>query len=752
MDYPVETFTDAEREALAPHFTNLDRPVFGLVNLPETVKGAMFARYSRYQGTLRRMYLDEFAGGRPQAAEAFDGAEGERARQLYERIFLGYGDDSVAQLGGAHIACEWVSNVMTKLLQRGRLAAYLEQSTRYIPYDAPIAEGLGYRYWRHAELGPEYERTMDFLFDAYAEALPRVEAWAADRFPRPDGEPEAAHRRAIRAKALDLLRGLLPAASLSHMGIFGTGQAYEQLLLRLYASPLPEARDYADMILAELKAIMPSFVARVERPERGGEWIAYLQERGAAAERWTRRLGLDRARRDEEAGPAVRLLSVEGGEDELLAALLFEAASCSEDEARSAVRALPPDERATMLARAGGRAPQPPPPAGARLRGAPLPLRGGVGLRRVPRPAASPHAHDPVAGARPRARGRRAGGARARRGGRLLPRGARALERRVRAHRRRGAARAGALRALPRLPDPLRARHERARGHAPDRAALRARGPPGLPRRGARAARRDRRGAPRRGGGDGLRGPRHGAAPGADPLGDPGARQAGRAGVAMDLRVAPSILAADFSRLGEQVEQVMDAGARVIHVDVMDGHFVPPISIGAMVAASIQDLVHGRDGILDVHLMVERPEQRVEEFAAAGADTLIVHWEATPHVHYALKAVRDAGMKAGLAINPATAPESVMSLAGAFDQLLCMTVNPGWGGQPYIEASTAKVARLRELLGPELPIEVDGGIDAATARETAAAGATLFVAGSSIFGSGDPAAAYREIAAAAGAA
>ena len=346
MDYPVESFTDAEREALEPHFTNLDRPVFGIVNLPETVKGAMFARYSRYQGTLRRMYLDEFATGAPAQR---DMEENERAQQLYERIFIGYGDDSVAQLGGAHIACEWVSNVMTKLLQRGRLAAYLEQSTRYIPYDAPIAEGLGYRYWRHPELGPEYEAAMDFLFDAYAEALPRVEAWAAERFPRPDGEPESAHRRAIRAKALDLLRGLLPAASLSHMGIFATGQAYEQLLLRLYASPLPEARDYADMILAELKAIMPSFVARVERPERGGEWISYLSERADAAERWSRRLGLDRARRDEAAGPAVRLLSVEGGEDELLAALLFESASCSEDEARSAVRALPPDERAAML-------------------------------------------------------------------------------------------------------------------------------------------------------------------------------------------------------------------------------------------------------------------------------------------------------------------------------------------------------------------------------------------------------------------
>jgi thymidylate synthase ThyX len=349
MDYPIESFTSEERALLAPHFTNLDRPVFALVNLPETVKGAMFARYSRYQGTLRRMYLDEFAGEAGEAGRAFDGDEGERARVLYERIFLGYGDDSVAQLGGAHIACEWVSNVMTKLLQRGRLAAYLEQSTRYIPYDAPMAEGLGYRYWRSPELGPEYEAAMDHLFDSYSRALPRVTAWAEERFPRAPDQAEGAWRGSTRAKALDLLRGLLPAASLSHMGLFATGQAYEQLLLRLYASPLPEARDYADMILRELKAVMPSFVARVERPDRGGEWVSYLEERGAAAERWAARLGLDRAGREEQAGPAVRLLSVEGGEEELLAALLFEASSCSEDEARTAVRALPPDERAAML-------------------------------------------------------------------------------------------------------------------------------------------------------------------------------------------------------------------------------------------------------------------------------------------------------------------------------------------------------------------------------------------------------------------
>ena len=218
-----------------------------------------------------------------------------------------------------------------------------------------------------------------------------------------------------------------------------------------------------------------------------------------------------------------------------------------------------------------------------------------------------------------------------------------------------------------------------------------------------------------------------------------------------DVRVAPSILAADFARLGEQVEQVMDAGARVIHVDVMDGHFVPPITIGPLIVESLRDLVHERGGVLDVHLMVERPEHRVEEFAAAGADSLIVHWEATPHVHYALKAVRDAGMQAALAINPATPPEAIVGLAEVFDHLLCMTVNPGWGGQPYIETSTAKLVRLRELLGAEVPIEVDGGIDVATAGPAAAAGATLFVAGSSIFGAADPAEAYREIAAACGA-
>jgi ribulose-phosphate 3-epimerase len=219
-----------------------------------------------------------------------------------------------------------------------------------------------------------------------------------------------------------------------------------------------------------------------------------------------------------------------------------------------------------------------------------------------------------------------------------------------------------------------------------------------------------------------------------------------------DVRVAPSILASDFARLGEQVETVMDAGARVIHVDVMDGHFVPPISIGDLIVDALREPVHGRGGVLDVHLMVERPEGRIEEFAKAGADSIAVHYEATPHANYALQAVRAAGLNAGLALNPATPAEVVAGLADELDHVLCMTVNPGWGGQAYIASSTAKVARLRELLGPDVPIEVDGGIDVLTAQTTRNAGATLFVAGSSIFGAPDAAGAYREIATAIGAA
>ena len=214
-------------------------------------------------------------------------------------------------------------------------------------------------------------------------------------------------------------------------------------------------------------------------------------------------------------------------------------------------------------------------------------------------------------------------------------------------------------------------------------------------------------------------------------------------------QVAPSILASDFARLGSQVEEVMAAGARVIHVDVMDGHFVPPISIGPLIVSALEEQVHGAGGWLDVHLMIERPEHQVAEFAAAGADSITVHAEATPHAHYALGAIREAGCRAGLALNPGTPAQAVDPLGGLFDLLLCMTVNPGWGGQPYIPGSEARIEDLRRRIGPQVPLEVDGGITAETAASAAAAGATLFVAGSSIFGAADPAAAYRELVAAA---
>jgi ribulose-phosphate 3-epimerase len=216
-------------------------------------------------------------------------------------------------------------------------------------------------------------------------------------------------------------------------------------------------------------------------------------------------------------------------------------------------------------------------------------------------------------------------------------------------------------------------------------------------------------------------------------------------------RVAPSILATDFAHLGDRVREVMEAGARVIHVDVMDGHFVPPITIGPLIVGALREQVRDAGGMLDVHLMIERPERQVDEFARAGADQITVHFEATPHVHYAVKAVHEAGCLAGVAITPSTPADALAAVAEDIDTALCMTVNPGWGGQPFIPETLPKIERLRNLLPEHVAIEVDGGVDERTARDCAQAGARLFVAGSAVLGSDDPAASYRRVAEAAGA-
>src|SRR5271165_3999966 len=299
--YVEESFTEAEQAILRRYVTNLDQPVFALVNLPEVVKGALFARYSRSPKSLRRLFLDEFVVDLDVSGDAtVDATVGlERAEQLYEKVFVEYGDDSVAQLGGVHLACEQASNVLSKVLEWGRLMAYLEQSTRYIAYNHRLDNGQ-YRYYRPPELldsahGARYVGEMDRVFDTYAELLPQMQAWVAEQFPQKAGDSDFVYRQATRAKSLDALRGLLPAASLSNIGIYGTGQAYEQLLLRMRAHPLPEARQYADAMLLELRKVIPSFLQRVDIAERGGEWSAYLASTREQTSRLVARLWPDAA-------------------------------------------------------------------------------------------------------------------------------------------------------------------------------------------------------------------------------------------------------------------------------------------------------------------------------------------------------------------------------------------------------------------------------------------------------------------------
>jgi thymidylate synthase ThyX len=341
-------FTAHERERLARHFTDVDGNVFALVDLPEVVKGALFARYSRSGKSLRRLWLDEF-GGADEAPGAAAAVDTRRAEQLYERVFVEYGDDSVAQLGGVHLAVEGASNILTKVLEWGRLMAYLEQSTRYVPYDD--RPGGRWRYHVPSELSgalrERYVATLDDAFATYAAWLPRVREFFAAKFPRVAADSEAAYRMTIRAKALDTLRGLLPAGTTSNVGIYGTAQAYEQLLLRMRAHPLAEARDCADAMLRELRTVIPAFLTRVDAPDRGVVWSTYLAETRAAAVDVAQGVlaGLAPEPRDE-----VTLTEFDpDGEIKVVAAALYATAALPDDQLLATARRLSEAERTAIL-------------------------------------------------------------------------------------------------------------------------------------------------------------------------------------------------------------------------------------------------------------------------------------------------------------------------------------------------------------------------------------------------------------------
>jgi thymidylate synthase ThyX len=346
----VSEFTSDEQRALAPYFSNLTGPVFALTNLPDTVKGALFSRYSRSAKSLRRLFLDEFLGDVQGSAIGGSQVGVSRAERLYAKVFSEYGDDSVAQLGGVHLACEGVSNILTKVIEWGRLMAYLEQSTRYVPYtDRP---GGRWKYYVPAELEAtplraRYEATLDRTFETYARWFEPMQEHFRARFPKEPADSDAVYRAVIRAKALDTLRGLLPAAVQSNVGLFGTGQAYEALLLRMRASPLAEAQGYATMILSELRKVIPAFLTRVDQPERGGRWTQYLSETRAAIARAADGLLADVGR---ESSPEVALTDFDpDGEIKVVASALYAVSDLPDEQLFAIARRMSADDRASVL-------------------------------------------------------------------------------------------------------------------------------------------------------------------------------------------------------------------------------------------------------------------------------------------------------------------------------------------------------------------------------------------------------------------
>lgn len=354
--YFSETFTAEETAVLDRFFTNTTKPVFGLINLPEVVKGALFARYSRSPKSLRRLFLDEFVADPETGIDSIALSIGDdhvvatkKAEQLYQRVFFDYGDDSVAQLGGAHLACEQASNLLTKVLEWGRLAAYLEQSTRYIRYDARL--GDRYRYLIPDELAESsfhdrYVAHMERVFDSYSRMVAAMTTVFEERHPHQEGDPRWVWNATIRAKACDTIRGLLPVATLSNVGIYATGQAYEMALTRMQASPLAEVRDYGEMMLRELRQIIPSFLTRVDLEDRGVRWSRYLAEVRSDLEELTADLGAPTDR-----GPSVTLTDWDpDAENKIAAAALYAVSELPDRHLQEIAAELSPAEKAQVIA------------------------------------------------------------------------------------------------------------------------------------------------------------------------------------------------------------------------------------------------------------------------------------------------------------------------------------------------------------------------------------------------------------------
>jgi len=355
VEFYRQPFTEDEQRVLSRFFSNVDQPVFTLLNLPEVVKGALFARYSRSGKSLRRLFLDEFLKDADTGIEAIaERIEGDplyslrRAEQLYDRVFFEFGDDSVAQLGGAHIACEQASNVLTKALEWGRLASYLEQSTRYIYYDAKF--GDRYRYMTPPEiesagLAERHQATMDLLFDTYSKVVRTMTGVYAERFPRHQSDPLRVWKATIRAKACDTARGLLPASTLSNVGIFASGQAYEMALLRMQAHPLVEVREYGSMMLTELRKVIPSFLKRVDIDDRGVAWSRYLANTRDAV-----RSVAERIPDSVEDQPLVTLTDWDpDAELKLTAAALYPHTTLSDAQLLELARGMSEQERAEVI-------------------------------------------------------------------------------------------------------------------------------------------------------------------------------------------------------------------------------------------------------------------------------------------------------------------------------------------------------------------------------------------------------------------